>query len=465
MKKNKKVFDTTNTVIALVLLVSVVSIMGIVVLHQSKKSILMQIQNRMLDMAKTAAGMVDGDELELISSGEMARDESKKVLPILESFQDNMDLAYVYCIGKNFDGSYICTLDPLEGVESAEGMSINKTDALDRAFDGTADADDETTSDSFGTFYSAYCPVFNSNHAVVGVIGVDFDTEWYDTQLSKMRIMIMVIGLISLLLGIVVAEIISWNNRRKFKMLNENVIKLGEGFENLREKMMESSIDKLNLLPENAEKRGVLETLSKGGSRVNVNRIGISDTDYTMRSLNEGIEQFIVYIDSQTYVDQMTRTGNKAAYGKAKKKLFEEIDKGTAKFGIAFFNISHMKKINADYGFETGDRMIFDTAVILREVFGKKSVFHITSDEFIVIADGMGYYDMRSLIVNFDKAIEAYNSKKPKPELKVVRGYDAFQPGLDKDYKDVYQRAAKSSEKYRTNVLEMAESGKTINYY
>ena len=467
MKKRKNnSFDSANTLLALTLLVVAVAIMGFVVLHQSKKSIMVQIKERMLDVAKTASYMIDGEKIKNLHPDAVEEADISQAITVLDSFQYNIDLAYIYCIGMSNTGRPFITVDPSKGGEDATGLEIEKTDALILAFNGTAAADDKITTDKYGDFYSAYSPIFDSDHNVVGVVGVDFEYEWFRNQLGRLRVLILIIGLVSLLLGIVLARIISWNNRRRLKTLSENVVKLGEGFDKLQSKMMSSSIDKLNLLPENSSKRELLEKLSKGGPKVNVNRLDISETDYTMRTLNENITQFIDYIDSQTYIDQTTRTGNKAAYQKARNKAIEDIKKGNAKFGVAFFDIGHMKQINSKYGFEAGDRLIFDTATMLKEIFGVKNVFHITSDEFIVVIQDKGFYDMRGLIVSFDKAVRNYNeSREGGPELVVVRGFDAFHEGVDKDYKSVYMKASESAEKYKEKLLEKIEMNKMRNYY
>ena len=453
-----------NVLIVLAVIVLAVIIMGVIIMLSSKKAMMAQISHRMLDVVKSASAMIDGDDLENITPNDVGTEKYERAMNVLKTFDESIDLAYIYALREEDDGSFVYTLDPSDD-PAPFGSKIEMTDALKAAGDGRAKADKKALSDRWGRFYSAYSPVFNSEGRVVAVVGVDFAVEWYDDQLSKQRILILASALVACLIGIIVSWLISLNEKKKYKVLYTNMQKLDEGFEKLHNKVMVSSIDKLNLLPENSRKNS-LKKLSAGGAMVNVNRNEISEIDFNMRTLNEDLEHYIEYIDSQTYIDQFTRTGNKAAYQNAKKNISKTIDNKNAKFGVGFFDISKMKETNTQYGFEAGDRLIFDTAAILKNIFGSKNVFHITSDEFIVVIEGTNYYDMRRLIVKFDEEVKEYNDKKQSPpELSVVRGFDAFQEGVDEDYKSVFMKAAASAEKYRESVISKKEKDRMLNYY
>ena len=48
----------------------------------------------------------------------------------------------------------------------------------------------------------------------------------------------------------------------------------------------------------------------------------------------------------------------------------------------AFFDINGLKKTYTHFGFEIGEKLIFECAVLLKSVFGKENVYHITGDEY-----------------------------------------------------------------------------------
>ena len=233
---------------------------------------------------------------------------------------------------------------------------------------------------------------------------------------------------------------------RKFQNINNELYRLEDGFESLKKKMIDSSIDRINLLPEN-EREKQLKQLSKGGASVHVNRHGISNVNYNMRVMTQGMNQFIDYIDSQTYIDQLTRVGNKAAYKNAVKACNEAIERGDGKFGIGFFDMNGLREINMKFGFEAGDRLLFDTADLLKKTFGAKNVFHVASDEFIVVMLDANYYDMRMLTSKFEEEVKKYNKNREEPLMAVARGCDAFRHDIEDSYRDVFARASNASKK------------------
>ncbi len=65
------------------------------------------------------------------------------------------------------------------------GLILTKesTDALYQASLGKPSVDKVPYEDSWGRFYSAYSPVFDSNGKVAGIVAVDFSADWYDKQI------------------------------------------------------------------------------------------------------------------------------------------------------------------------------------------------------------------------------------------------------------------------------------------
>ena len=115
------------------------------------------------------------------------------------------------------------------------------------------------------------------------------------------------------------------------------------------------------------------------------------------------------YIDSEVYTDDTTGVNNKAAYRNKIKELDESILAGNAVFSMAFFDINGIKKIYVHYGFEAGEKLMYECAKLLKEVFGEKNIYHITGDEFIVIMEKKGRLDMREYLTKFETALKQYN--------------------------------------------------------
>ena len=76
-------------------------------------------------------------------------------------------------------------MDPSLNEPAEFGEEIVVTDALIKASKGISAVDEKPYTDRWGTFYSAFSPIYNSSGVIVGIVGVDFTTEWYEGQLRE----------------------------------------------------------------------------------------------------------------------------------------------------------------------------------------------------------------------------------------------------------------------------------------
>lgn len=185
MKKNHA--SETTLIIAIVLAILLVAnaILGFMLTGQSQASMKELLQTRMLDVANTAADMLDGDRLKALKAADKGTPDYQKVIDTLAFFRDNIDLAYIYCIQPKGEKDFVFSVDPTLTDPGEFGSPIVYTDALYRASKGQASVDDEPYEDAWGRFYSAYSPVFDSTGHVAGIVAVDFSAKWYDEQIAK----------------------------------------------------------------------------------------------------------------------------------------------------------------------------------------------------------------------------------------------------------------------------------------
>ena len=156
------------------------------------------IQQRMIDIANCASGSVNGDSLKRITVNEISSAGYHNINNTLAIFLNNIEPQYIYAIRIEDDGRFTISVDPSMESTQEFGATIETTDALISASKGTAAVDNFPTSDKWGTYYSAYSPVFDSNGDVAGIIGVDFPKEWYEEQLRLQRRMIFITYLVIL---------------------------------------------------------------------------------------------------------------------------------------------------------------------------------------------------------------------------------------------------------------------------
>ena len=134
---------TSRYLILVLLFLLIVTIsLGFLLVRQSKSSIITLIQTRMLDIANTAAAMIDGDVLKSITPEDEGTADYAAIMRTLTYFQDNIDLKYIYCIRDMGDGTFTFGLDPTVDDPGEFGSPIVFTDALYKASQGMAAADE-----------------------------------------------------------------------------------------------------------------------------------------------------------------------------------------------------------------------------------------------------------------------------------------------------------------------------------
>ena len=158
--------------------------LGFVLIRNSQHAIREQIESRMLDVSNTAAAMLDGDLLRTLQAEDANTPEFRAIHNTLLRFEQNIELAYIYCVRALDDGSFVFTIDPDPESPGAFGDHIPYTEALYNASLGTPGVDKEPYVDQWGRFYSAYSPVFDSNGQVAGIVAADFTADWYDRRLE-----------------------------------------------------------------------------------------------------------------------------------------------------------------------------------------------------------------------------------------------------------------------------------------
>jgi signal transduction histidine kinase len=205
-----KMSETTRVlIVATAFLVIANALLGVVLVRQSNSALKGQIDARLLDMANTAADMIDGDAYEKITSRDVGNQDYNDIYNMLKTFQDNIDLEFIYCVRETEDHTFYFTIDPAQEDCSEYGEMVKLTEALVTASKGIAAVDKEPYEDAYGRFYSAYSPIFNSKNEVVGVIAVDFSSQYYDDQFRKNLITIIGGIFCSVLTGAIIIAIYS----------------------------------------------------------------------------------------------------------------------------------------------------------------------------------------------------------------------------------------------------------------
>ena len=128
--------------------------LGAVLMQQSRNAVRTQIDERMLDVVNTAAAMLDGDVLDRLTAGDAGTPEYQSVMDTLVVFRDNINLAYIYYVREEADGTFTFGIDSDPVAPGKFGAPVINTEALRRAGRGEPSVDDKPYVDEWGRYIS-----------------------------------------------------------------------------------------------------------------------------------------------------------------------------------------------------------------------------------------------------------------------------------------------------------------------
>ena len=429
-RKSRKSATSTYLILVTMFLLVVNASLGFLLMWQSSTTMIRLMERHMLDISNTAADMLDGDVLEKVTEADKGTEGYQRIMNTLTYFQNNIDLKYIYCIRDMGDGTFTFGLDPTVEDPGEFGSPITYTPALQRASQGVASADDKPYQDAWGTFYSAYSPVFNSKGAVAGIVAVDFSAEWYEQHLASLTATTAIVAGLSLAIGIGIVLVISARSRRKLQEVHSQLYTLAENVEKLVRAV--GSMSDTQSAEEDAP-----EAVQYFGSD------DIDSLGQTILGLQDELSRQITRIHELAYHDGLTGVRNKTAYLETVRFLDGLIEKGTAVFSVAVFDLNGLKNINDNYGHECGDMALKDAANVLVQVFEVKNVYRIGGDEYIAILKNAPDTDMEQCFARMDAIIADFNKVKQPYQLPLglSKGYAYYEPGNDSEFRAVFKRA------------------------
>ena len=232
MGSNKTGFSVKLAILMSVLLLAVNLIVGHILINYSRSAMKTLINNRMLDISKSAADMINGDVLERLKKEDKDTPEYQQINNFLAVFQRNIDLKYIYCIRDLGNKNFVFSVDP--AVDPGEfGTPVVYTDALYKASLGESAVDENPYSDAWGRFYSAYSPIFNSKGKVAGIVAVDFAASWYEDQIANQARVIYISSLIAVFLAIIVVIVTTGKFRKQISVINSDIKEVVDDVEDL----------------------------------------------------------------------------------------------------------------------------------------------------------------------------------------------------------------------------------------
>ena len=433
MLKRKNRFSRRIVIIISLFLLVMNGILGALLIRQSMTALNAHMRERMLDISKSAAALLDGDIMERLQKEDEDSEPYQRELAILRTFQEQVDLRYIYGIRDMGDGTFTFTIDPTVSDPGEFGEPIHYTDALYEASQGIPSVDARPYEDRWGRFYSAYSPIFNSKGNVAGIVAVDVDADWYDSQLGGHIHTILIVCVIALIAGGMIVFLITSKIRKRLRGLNAETRILAEEVEELS---------------------GELK-IASGSWYADIEReendsAHSTATDYfeelgeKLKFVQKELHQYIKYAHSLAYLDALTGAGNRNAYADVEKRLNRQIEDKTADFSIAVFDINGLKNVNDHFGHEIGDRVIASVADVLKKIVKKENLFRIGGDEFIAVLENASKERLNEIFAEIDRTIAEINlarNRQNEMPISISKGVATYRNGEYREVKDVFRSA------------------------
>lgn len=435
MKKPKRYSVTSKYILLFgVLLLLMNIILGVVLMTQSGNAIWNFIRQSMLDVSNTAADMLDGDVLASLTEEDVGTPKYQELVDELNIFQNNNDILYIYTVRKINDDQFIFTVDPDPVRPAAFGEAVVISPSLREAGKGIAAADSTPYQDSWGYYYSAYSPIYDSEGNLAAIVGVDFDSSWYDEQVRNNLISIAITTGITVLIGILIVLFFTRSIQKRLQTLDDELDALSLDVDELKEELL-SNVGHRYLTANPSENDATDAEKTRGDE--------IETLGGKVRSMHEDLKKYLDYAHSLAYTDGLTGVGNTSAYLEEQDRIKKEMETGEASFLVIVFDIDDLKKLNDQYGHAIGDRVIRGAAAAIEKAFGIEKTFRIGGDEFLSILEPASEDALQERFRSLDEAIRVFNENKKADEatLSLSKGYAAYRPDEDKSFRDIFIRA------------------------
>ena len=441
MKRAGRLSVTTKYVLLVAALMLITNIvLSVLMINQFRNTIHTLVRRDMLDISNTAAGLLDGDVLGELTEEDVGTPKLEDIREQLSVFQENVEIEYIYAVRQVGEDDFVFTVDADPEDPADFGEEVLVTYALRQAAKGIATVDTEPAQDEWGNFYSAYSPVRDTDGKISGIVGVDFDSAWYESQISEhlRSSMLIAIGLV-ILGGAVVAVF----TRRVVKRLNRLKTQLSALSSDVDELTAELSTESGYMgMPLPKSEKPVEKPITS--SPVESESDEIEAISSKMQAMHSQMKQYIEYARTKAFIDGLTGVGNSLAYVEMQERMNRQIADGTADFTVVVLDINDLKKVNDQYGHSEGDLIIRGAAEGVVKAFGQDHSFRIGGDELLAIAEGISEAELNERIALMEKSVEQYNEARKGlgyADLSLSTGFSAFRPGQDSCYHDVFVRA------------------------
>ena len=291
---------------ALILIASCL-VVGLVIMNGTQSGMIDMGSETALLSANIGSHLIDGDHVAALLADPTDEEEVAYVQDELTSALETTGIAYMYVLYADNDTFYYL-IDATEGMSTyGDAFDIDYSDLSPVLSGDTYIQDEITYEQDYGYLLTAYVPVADSSGNIIAVLGGDFDASGIVSNISKVRLIMIIVVVAcaivgSLLLGIIIAGIV-----RRLKLLSKALFDLVHNEGDLTQTLDITSGDELELIAGNINSlisfiHTIMVDISGNSGNINtsarsvVNNIAsaqdnITDVSSTMEEMSAAMEE------------------------------------------------------------------------------------------------------------------------------------------------------------------------------
>ena len=262
-----------------------------------------------LNVAIMAANNLDGDVFECIMEAGDDSEEYQAVYDRLSKFKQSEEVAYIYSMTYEDEKNFAFVVDT-DSEEPADLGELYETEnEMELAWQGTAAVTEEPTVDEWGTVYSAYAPIYNSDGEIVGIVGVDCKVSSIASSLHALLKNIVIAVIAGLILTLFFATVKARQLGHNLKSVNDAIVEVASDNGDLTQTLHIDSGDELEILGQNLNKllektRNTIRELSEGNNQVENVMVSINNnmgqSEENVKNVNQVVCTMVASIEEIT---------------------------------------------------------------------------------------------------------------------------------------------------------------------
>lgn len=258
--------------------------------------------------AKVATNIVDADIIKGLVPGCEGTEEYQSLLSTMRNVQQEFGIAYFYTLYT--DGSKVYYgIDTDNSEKQAEVGKIYESSYEDLAdtFAGGEYVEDYIDSTEYGDLISAYMPIKDSNGAVVGIVGCDYDASSIIAKLREALLQITLLTIVCIVAAFVLLSVVINSIMKSLRAVDGKIYDLVHNEGDLTQTLDITTGDEMELIANNVNAlleyiKGIMLGIAQNSSELNDStqtivqnlskvEMNITDVSATMEEMSASMEE------------------------------------------------------------------------------------------------------------------------------------------------------------------------------